>query len=245
MSGSRKIRPTFAACGVHRIASAVLLFWLMIPACATAAAMVVFDPTNWAENVAQLKQIEQSLATARAHHEASLRGHGQHQIDQRGYRGQRSLRSSPATIDEDAGISERCSASSAPSVDLRQYCAHWVRAQNLRYNAIVTLQAQHQQREEDWLALLREREQLAADQSGLLQSHLSRMAAFQAQLQIDLGFVSSLLANHDRYVDALHGRYVQAVRDYLNGSHTANPAQRLAQQQLLRAALLVAGSRRR
>lgn len=247
MSGSRKIRPTFAACGVcfTALLNTLLIVLLWIPHPASAAAMVVFDPTNWAENVAQLKQIEQSLATARAHYETAIRGHAQHRIDRRGYRGQRSLRSNPASIAEDDGIEQRCSPASAPSADLRQYCAQWVRAQNRRYNAIVTLQAQHQQREDDWLAMLREREQLAAEESGLLQSHLSRMAAFQAQLQIDLGFTESLLANHDRHVAALHSHYVQAVRTYLNGSHSADPAQRIAQQQLLRAALLVAGSRRR
>lgn len=248
MNGSRKIRPTFAACGVALAScphTVLLLLLLIAPASARAAAMVVFDPTNWAENIAQLQQLKHSLDTARQHHEVSARGHEQHRIDSRSYNGQRSLRGTAAALDENTGIEQRCNKRTAPSAALQQHCANWVRAQNQRYNAIIALQAQHQQREQDWLSLLRERERLAAEQSGLLQSHISRMGAFQAQLQVDLGFVSSLLANHDRYVEALHGQYVHAVRDYLSGNYTASAGQRLAQQQLLQAALLVAGSRRR
>ena len=248
MNGSRKIRPTFAACGISRphCLPPLLVLWLLIaPASVQAAAMVVFDPTNWAENMAQLQQLKHSLSTARDHHEVSTRGHGQHRIDNRSYNAQRSLRGTAKTLDENAGIEQRCNKRTAPSTTLRQHCAQWVRAQNQRYNAVIALQAQHQQREQDWLSMLRERERLTAEQSGLLQSHISRMGAFQAQLQVDLGFVSSLLSHHDRYVDVLHTQYVQAVRDYINGSDTASAGQRLAQQQMLQAALLVAGSRRR
>ena len=177
--------------------------------------------------------------------ETSARGHAQHLIDKHVYRGQRSLRPEQTLLAEDHAVDLRCSASRTPSQLLRQACAQWVTAQNRRYNTAIQLQQQLQQREQYWLELLAQRSQLESEQSGLLQSHNSQMAAFQAQLQIDLQFSQSLIQSHDIHVDNLQQHYVQQLRTYFHGQAGHNPLARQAQLLLFQASLQLAADKRR
>lgn len=243
MTRSRKIPRALHACGC--CTGLLLLATMVCLVPARASGMPVFDATNWAESIAQLQQLQQQLQTQQKLTGISERGHAQHAIDNRSYQGQRSLRNQQPLREEDHDVSQRCSASRAPSQALRQACSLWVRAQNRRYNTAVQLQQQLQQREQQWLEMLNERNQLESEQSGLLQSHIGRMSEFQSQLQIDLHFSQTLIQAHDQYVDAVQQSYIQQLRSYFHGQTTRNALAREAQLLLLQASLKLAADKRR
>lgn len=240
MTRSRKISRALHACG-HCLA----LVGLLHAGHARASGMPVFDASNWAESIAQLKQLQAQLQTMKQMAETSARGHAQHLIDKHVYRGRRSLRHEQTLLAEDHAVDLRCSASRTPSHLLRDACTQWVTAQNRRYNTAIQLQQQLQQREQHWLELLEQRSQLESEHSGLLQSHNSQMAAFQAQLQIDLQFSQSLIQSHDIHVDTLQQQYVQQLRTYFHGQAAPDPLARQVQLLLFQASLRLAADKRR
>ena len=71
------------------------------------------------------------------------------------------------------------------------------------------------------------------------------MAAFQAQLQIDLQFSQSLIQSHDIHVDTLQQQYVQQLRTYFHGQAAPDPLARQAQLLLFQASLRLAADKRR
>ncbi|MGN0858496.1 MAG: hypothetical protein ACI4NW_04835 [Stenotrophomonas sp.] len=241
MTRSRKITHALHACG-HRL---VFIGLLASGFAAQASGMPVFDASNWAESIAQLKQLQEQLQVQKQLASINEKGHAQHLIDRRGYRGQRSLRHQQALREQEQDVEQRCSHARTPSAMLRQACSQWVQAQNRRYNTAIVLQQQLQQREQQWLDMLDERSQLESTQSGLLQSHISRMAAFQSQLQIDLQFSQSLMQSHDSYVENLQQHYVQQLRTYFHGQAERSPLARQAQLLLFQASLKLAADKRR
>lgn len=243
MTRSRKISRALLACG-HTLALAASVF-ASTSIGAQASGMPVFDVSNWAESIAQLKQLQAQLQTMKQMADTSARGHAQHRIDKHLYRGQRSLRHEQTLLAEEHAVDQRCSATRAPAHLLRQACTQWVMAQNRRYNTAIQLQQQLQQREQHWLDLLAQRSQLESEQSGLLQSHISQMAAFQSQLQIDLHFSQSLMQSHHHHVDNLQQHYVQQLRNYFHGQADNNPLARQAQLLLFQASLQLAADKRR
>lgn len=245
MTRSRKIPYALHACGRNPGVRLLLCASLALSGPAAASGIPVFDASNWVESIAQLKQLQQLLQAQQQLRDISERGHAQHVIDNRSYQGQRSLRDALPLRAEDHDVPNRCSTTRTPTQALRQACSHWVQAQNRRYNTSVQLHEQLQQREQQWLELLEQRSQLEGGQSGLLQSHISRMGEFQSQLQIDLQFSQSLIQNHDRHVSLLQENYVQQLRTYFQGSAQPDPLRRQAQMLLFRASLELAADRRR
>ena len=137
----------------------------------------------------------------------------------------------------DAGMAERCPpglrsmlASSASA----ENCAMIVQTENARYNAIVAVLNVSRQRDTELQKIYAEREGIAQEDAGALQSNNNRLLAMQSRMQMDIQQARSQTEGYDRLLELLRDDQRMIASGTLDGDGIAGGLVRGA---ALRAAL--------
>jgi len=172
------------------------------------------------------KQYEQALVTGEAY--TGSRGHRE-RFQPRG---------------EDEGLVGRCGsrpARHARGEEQRAYCLSIVRTENRRFNAVVAMLSDVDQRDAELQAAYAERASIGPEEEGKLASNSNRILSIQSQLQNDIESGERLLAAYDTALEALRENHVRVANEVLQG----RPGQAVAQGAALKLALRGARERDR
>ena len=167
------------------------------------------------------KQFEQALVTGEA------------------YAGGSSHRENFQQVEEDAGVDKRCGTASPRNpkgVELHAYCVSIVRTENRRFNALVAMLDDVNERHRELREAYAERGGIQPEEEGKLASNTNRILSIQGQLQNDVQSGERLVSAYDTALRALRDNHVRVANEALEGSGAGAVAQGVMLKLALRAA---------
>ncbi len=173
------------------------------------------------------KQFEQALVTGEA------------------YAGGNSHRENFQQVEEDAGVDERCGTASPRNPkgeELHAYCVSIVRTENRRFNALVAMLDDVNERDQELREAYAERGGIRPEEEGKLASNTNRILSIQGQLQNDVQSGERLMSAYDTALRALRDNHVRVANEALEGSGAGGA---VAQGVMLKLALRAARERDR
>jgi hypothetical protein len=139
----------------------------------------------------------------------------------------------------DDGLADRCGATprnNPAGADQHMYCSAIVTTENRRFNAMVAMLEDVEERDRELRAAYAERAGIGADEQGKLASNTNRILAIQGQLQNDVQNAETLLGAYDATLVSLQADQVRAANKTLGGSGGDQLMQGVALKLALRAA---------
>ena len=182
------------------------------------------------------RQVEQLQTLDRQYEQALVTGEA--------YTGSRGHRERFQPRGDEDGLAERCGtkpARHARGEEQRSYCISIVRTENRRFNAVVAMLADVDERDAELQAAYAERASIGREEEGKLASNSNRILSIQSQLQNDVESGERLLAAYDTALQALRENHVRVANEVLQG----RPGQAVVQGVALKLALRAARERDR
>lgn len=182
------------------------------------------------------RQVEQLQTLDRQYEQALVTGEA--------YTGSRGHRERFQPRGDDDGLAERCGtkpARHARGEEQRSYCISIVRTENRRFNAVVAMLADVDERDAELQAAYAERASIGREEEGKLASNSNRILSIQSQLQNDVESGERLLAAYDTALRALRENHVRVANEVLQG----RPGEAVVQGAALKLALRAARERDR
>lgn len=145
----------------------------------------------------------------------------------------------------DAGLEERCGlrpARQPKGAELHAHCVSIVRTENRRFNALIAMLEDVEERDEELRAAYAERGAIRPEEEGKLASNTNRILSIQGQLQNDVQSGERLMSAYDSALATLRDSRVRLAREALDESPSGGG---LVQGAMLKLALQAARERDR